>query len=118
MTSQQILSSDVIDILFEHRNKQYGAYRLRKDYPKELGKAVVVAVSFVFLLLFFIRPSAAETFEKPDEGKIVIVEQVAPPEAKKQELPQQQKQKLKEPVRQVKAIDQFKFVKKEVEVVS
>lgn len=35
MTSQQILGCDVMDILFEHRNKQYGAYRLRKDYPKE-----------------------------------------------------------------------------------
>lgn len=114
MTSQQILSSDVIDILFEHRNKQYGAYRLRKDYPKELGKAVVMAVSFAFLLLFFIRPSAAETFVKPEDGKIVIVQQVALPEEKKPEPPQQQKQMPKVPVRQVKAIDQFKFVKKDV----
>ncbi|HEY1021333.1 MAG TPA: energy transducer TonB [Flavisolibacter sp.] len=114
MTSQQILSSDVIDILFEHRNKQYGAYRLRKDYPKELWKAVVVAVSFVFLLVFFIQPSAAETLAKPEEGNVVIVEHFVPPVEKKQEPPQQQKQMPKEPVRQVKAIDQFTFVDKEV----
>jgi protein TonB len=114
MTSQQILSSDVIDILFEHRNKQYGAYRLRKDYPRELGKAVVMTVSFVFLLVFFIRPSAAETFVKPEEGKVVTVQHIAPREEKKQEPPQQKKQLPKEPVRQVKAIDQLKFVKKDV----
>ena len=34
MTSEQILKSDMLDILFDGRNKAYGAYELRK---KEQG---------------------------------------------------------------------------------
>ena len=34
MESKEILKSDVIDIIFEGRNKQYGAYELRKNYKK------------------------------------------------------------------------------------
>jgi len=40
MTSNQILTADLLDILFEHRNKSYGAYAIRRAYPKNLNKAV------------------------------------------------------------------------------
>ena len=52
MTPDAILSSDVLDILFEHRNKQYGAYELRKFYQKRLwiSVAVMLSLSSVFLL--------------------------------------------------------------------
>ena len=32
MTNKEILQADLLDILFEHRNKLYGAYALRKTY--------------------------------------------------------------------------------------
>ena len=40
MTSNEILKADVLDILFDNRNKQYGAYALRKNYNNRLGIAL------------------------------------------------------------------------------
>jgi periplasmic protein TonB len=57
MKNEMISTSSFLDILFHNRNKQYGAYQLRKGYPKRLKKAllttVLVSVSLVFLLASF-----------------------------------------------------------------
>ncbi len=45
METNQILQADVLDILFEGRNKMYGAYDLRKSYDKRLKIAMVVMIS-------------------------------------------------------------------------
>lgn len=37
-----ILKSDVLDILFENRNKAYGAYTLRKFYPGRVRTALLI----------------------------------------------------------------------------
>lgn len=39
MEANKILQSDVLDILFENRNKNYGAYELRKTYNKRVAYA-------------------------------------------------------------------------------
>jgi protein TonB len=68
MTSNDILKSDVLDILFDDRNKLYGAYVLRKNYPSRLGTALLIAMGSVLFLLFFIRPGVTDgrlAFEKP-----------------------------------------------------
>ena len=36
MDINKILSADILDIIFEGRNKEYGAYELRKTYNKRL----------------------------------------------------------------------------------
>ena len=40
MTNKEILQADMLDILFEHRNKLYGAYALRKTYDRRLAIAL------------------------------------------------------------------------------
>ncbi|MDB5207984.1 MAG: TonB family protein [Flavisolibacter sp.] len=55
MTSQQILQSDFLDILFDNRNKEYGAYALRKQYGVRMIKALAIAMCFLFVLLFLPR---------------------------------------------------------------
>lgn len=57
MTNKEILQADLLDILFEHRNKLYGAYALRKTYSSRLGIALGVALSTVllFVLMSFIN---------------------------------------------------------------
>ncbi|WP_153798672.1 energy transducer TonB [Foetidibacter luteolus] len=40
MEANKILQADVLDILFEHRNKDYGAYDLRKSYNKRVTYAL------------------------------------------------------------------------------
>jgi len=39
MEANKILQSDVLDILFENRNKTYGAYELRRTYNKRVAYA-------------------------------------------------------------------------------
>ncbi|MEO6639168.1 MAG: energy transducer TonB [Ginsengibacter sp.] len=52
MKSHAILQSSLLDIIFENRNKDYGAYLLRKNYNKRLGTAVLVSVALFILLSF------------------------------------------------------------------
>jgi periplasmic protein TonB len=52
MDINKILSADILDIVFEGRNKQYGAYQLRKEYPKRLLKALLI-MGAIFLLILF-----------------------------------------------------------------
>jgi periplasmic protein TonB len=53
MTSKDILKADLLDILFEQRNKMYGAYALRKNYNQRLATALGLSLSpLIFLILF------------------------------------------------------------------
>jgi periplasmic protein TonB len=49
MNADMILKSDLIDLVFERRNKDYGGYQLRKLYSKHL----CIAISGPVLLLIF-----------------------------------------------------------------
>jgi len=44
MDINKILNSDYIDIIFDGRNKVYGGYELRKNYPKRVRTAMLVLV--------------------------------------------------------------------------
>ncbi len=44
MTNQEVFAAPMDEIVFEHRNKTYGAYILRKLYPKNVTKALIMAV--------------------------------------------------------------------------
>ncbi len=50
MDSNKILSADILDIIFEGRNKEYGAYDLRKTYNKRLKKSLLASATFCGLL--------------------------------------------------------------------
>jgi len=51
MEAKQILKSDLLDILFEGRNKEYGAYDLRKTYNKRITAALIGTVVLILLIL-------------------------------------------------------------------
>jgi protein TonB len=51
------------DLAFQGRNKEYGAYFLRKKYPKHLFISGLIATSVCIILL--IIPVIMELFEKP-----------------------------------------------------
>lgn len=51
MDSSKYLSADFLDILFEGRNKEYGAYELRKRYERRLRNALI-GTAIACLLLF------------------------------------------------------------------
>ena len=85
MDVNKILSADILDIIFDGKNKSYGAYQLRKTYNKTLGKALIITGSI--LLLVFLS-SLALNFINKDSGKkdfTVVDTQMA--EVKKDEPP-------------------------------
>ncbi len=52
MKSNEILSADLLDILFEGKNKDYGAYELRKTYNKRIAIAVAGMLSICMVFSF------------------------------------------------------------------
>ncbi|MCX8472174.1 MAG: energy transducer TonB, partial [Sediminibacterium sp.] len=55
MQNEQLKNADFLDILFEDKNKSYGAYDLRKTYPKRIKRAVlgmILILVFIFLANF------------------------------------------------------------------
>jgi protein TonB len=51
MDANKILSADLLDIVFEGRNKDYGAYDLRRTYNKRITGALVITASIALLAL-------------------------------------------------------------------
>jgi protein TonB len=51
MEANKILNADILDLIFEDRNKDYGAYELRKTYNKRIVKALVITASVALLAL-------------------------------------------------------------------
>lgn len=51
MDVNQILKADILDIIFEGRNKAYGAYDLRKTYSKRITYALIGTVTVCLLLI-------------------------------------------------------------------
>jgi protein TonB len=54
MKAAFILKADLLDIIFENRNKDYGAYPLRKYYHERLYKALGITFLFISLLSLYV----------------------------------------------------------------
>ena len=83
MESNKILSADVLDIIFEGRNKDYGAYELRKTYNKRL--AIALGVMAGVIVLIFIAYLASSAMGGDDDAKKVIVQDVQLEEVKQED---------------------------------
>ena len=51
MTNKEILKADYLDILFDNRNKAYGAYALRRNYDKRMRTALGIALSLILIFM-------------------------------------------------------------------
>lgn len=51
MDKNKILQADLLDIVFDQRNKVYGAYMLRRTYHQRLKRSAIAALSFVSAVL-------------------------------------------------------------------
>ena len=51
MDANNILTANLLDILFEGKNKAYGAYELRKTYNKRISSSLVITMSVIAILL-------------------------------------------------------------------
>ncbi len=100
MDANKILSADFLDILFDGKNKEYGAYELRKAYNRRLTTALVITGSV--LLLFFLGSVLANVLgknknENLDVVQEVILEEVKAPEKKPEVPPPPPPPKMPEP---------------------
>ncbi|KIC95913.1 energy transducer TonB [Flavihumibacter solisilvae] len=69
MEPNKILHADLLDILFDGRNKSYGAYDLRKTYNKRMTMALAGAAAL--LLVVFVGNVLANSMKK-NNGPIVM----------------------------------------------
>ena len=56
MDAIQILQSDLLDLIFENRNKDYGAYALRRDYQQRVLISLLITgllATSIFSVLTF-----------------------------------------------------------------
>ena len=59
MQINQILSANMLDLLFDNRNKEYGAYELRKTYQKRIGNALLITIAIALLALMLLAMTIA-----------------------------------------------------------
>jgi periplasmic protein TonB len=69
MDTNKIMTADILDIIFEGRNKLYGAYELRKTYNRRVAISLVVMAT-LSLSLFFSNIFANDTDK--DKKKIFV----------------------------------------------
>ena len=109
MTNKEILQADFLDILFENRNKAYGAYALRRNYNHRLQRSVGISLSVTFLILMSVS-TRIRNFDNriPDKEPDLKLSIIDIPKDKPRE-PEEIKPKEK-PVAETKFTDQIKFV--------
>ena len=81
MNTNMILSADVLDIIFDGRNKAYGAYDLRKTYQQRIGFALLGTAGLCLLLFAYLF---AGTGKKVDRGELFVtppIDLLPPPPA-------------------------------------
>lgn len=77
MTNNEILQASLLDIIFENRNKGYGAYTLRKDYNTRLLIALVAGMSFILffiLITMFGEGHQSSAIIHPERGEVIVRE--------------------------------------------
>ena len=72
MEANKILSADILDLVFEGRNKEYGAYDLRKTYNKRIIMAMVITASLMILAI--LGSVLASNLQSKDDNNLNIRE--------------------------------------------
>src|SRR5436190_22068238 len=87
MEANKILNADILDLIFEDRNKDYGAYDLRKTYNRRILKALIITASIALLAL--LGSLLAKAFKSKNSNVVQheITLQDIKEEEKKQDIP-------------------------------
>jgi periplasmic protein TonB len=88
MEAIKILSADILDIIFDGHNKEYGAYELRKSYHRRLGNALLTTgiICLVFILMYNLTPKKNSATNQMYVGGEIEISKL-PPE-RKPDIPQ------------------------------
>ncbi len=113
MNKETILKSDVLDILFDKRNKAYGAYNLRKFYNNRLIKSLAVMLTGVVVLsaFTFLPKKEKHILEIDNRGLTVHTIKLPEEPLKKEKQKEVPKNKVKQPVEQRIFVNNFLITK-------
>lgn len=93
MNSEQIINSHVLDILFENKNKAYGAYDLRRFYQRRLSKAIgcmLLGATVISAVAFIPKKKVVE--KELETTTMMVMREAEKPKEKPKEKPQQKPQ--------------------------
>lgn len=106
MEPNKILSANLLDLIFDERNKEYGAYELRKTYARRVTKSLLITGSVAVLV--FAGTVLANSMKNPGKPVFAIktvdltaIDQIKEPEPipeprKPEPQPQTRTEKLTE----------------------
>lgn len=89
MEANKILSADVLDIIFDGKNKDYGAYELRKTYNRRILRALLITGSIALLAL--LSSILSSTLKEKKDTKVKMNEMTI------QDVKQEEKKELPPP---------------------
>lgn len=118
MDANKILSTDFLDLLFEGRNKAYGAYELRRSYTKRLLMAlgitglILVGIAGAAILKSSLKSKEGEKV-KMSEVTLQQIEQEKPKEEPPPPPPPPPPKQVEPPKIEMKAFTPPKIVKDE-----
>ncbi len=97
MDTSKILTADLLDLVFDDRNKSYGAYELRKTYPSRIRNSLFFTFLVTGLALAgsVLGKTADPDREKQDEDSVVIVRTITEDPV---EIPLEKPERRQDPV--------------------
>src|SRR5689334_3789793 len=78
MEPNKILKSDLLDLVFDNRNKAYGAYELRVTYPQRIKRSLLITLGIGAMIFTGIAWTTAGKSKaaKGDEETVYVVRAV------------------------------------------
>ena len=122
MADIDLTTNGWVDLIFEGRNKEYGAYKLRKQTPKRnIQSIIAIAILAVLFVGFYVAKSAYDQYQMSHQKNDQITELSTLNQPKKEakvERKQIEQPKEKEVVKEVKSSIKFTapVIKKDNEV--
>ena len=114
MEVNKILNADILDIIFDGRNKEYGAYDLRKTYNKRLTMALISLGALIALLFVgYLLAGVIASSSKKQEMVVQDVQLEDVKEEKKNEPPPPPPPKVEPPKVEMAKFTPPKIVKDE-----
>jgi periplasmic protein TonB len=94
MTNNELLHASLLDIVFDNRNKEYGAYALRKEYNQRLLISLSMGISLILFLVWMNAVNKNKQFnpnKQPGNKGVIITTVILPEEKIKKPEPQVKK---------------------------